>query len=139
MIDRRGLRCKRRPGERGPRLARRRANVENARVLLGLDRAQRLKLMKFVCAFAWADLSLHPEERAFVDRLISRLGFDPDEEDQVRSWLLSPPPEESVDPTTIPRAHKRVFLAAIDGVIAADGIIAPEERESVKVLKELLA
>jgi uncharacterized tellurite resistance protein B-like protein len=112
--------------------------VENARVLLGLDREQRLKLMKFVCAFAWADLSLHEEERAFVGRLVSRLGFDADEEAQVKAWLLSPPPEESVDPTTIPREHKRVFLAAIDGVIAADGVIAPEERESVKLLKELL-
>lgn len=107
-------------------------------MLLGLDREQRLKLMKFVCAFAWADLSLHEEERAFVGRLVSRLGFDADEEAQVKAWLLSPPPEESVDPTTIPREHKRVFLAAIDGVIAADGVIAPEERESVKLLKELL-
>jgi uncharacterized tellurite resistance protein B-like protein len=108
-------------------------------VLLSLDRRQRLDLMRFVCAFAWADLSLHPEERAFVGRLVSRLGLDDDEEEQVQSWLISPPPEESVDPMSIPREHKRVFLAAIDGVIAADGVIAPEERESVKLLKELLA
>ncbi|MGH0032187.1 MAG: TerB family tellurite resistance protein [Myxococcota bacterium] len=107
-------------------------------MLHGLDRDQRLQLMKFVCAFAWADLSLHPEERAFVERLVSRLGFDADEEEQVKVWLASPPPAESVDPTAIPREHKRVFLAAIDGVIAADGVIAPEERESVKLLKELL-
>lgn len=107
-------------------------------MLLGLDRSQRLKLMKFVCAFAWADLSLHTEERAFVERLVSRLGFDADEEKQIKSWLVSPPPAESVDPTTIPKEHKRVFLAAIDGVISADGVIAPEERESVKLLKALL-
>ena len=119
-------------------MASRAAIPDHPRVLHGLDRNQRLTLMKFVCSFAWADLSLHPEERAFVERLVSRLGFDADEERQVKDWLLSPPPPESVDPTTIPREHKRVFLAAIDGVIAADGIIAPEERESVKVLKELL-
>lgn len=104
-----------------------------------LDRRDRLTLMKFVCAFAWADLSLHDEERAFVRRLVSRLGFDDEEEAQIRDWLRSPPPEDSVDPTTIPREHKRVFLAAIDGVIAADGVIAPEERESVRLLKELMA
>jgi uncharacterized tellurite resistance protein B-like protein len=108
-------------------------------MLQGLDQGQRLQLMKFVCAFAWADLSVHPEERAFVERLVARLGFAPEEEDQVRDWLLAPPPEESVDPTSIPREHKRVFLAAIDGVVAADGVIAPEERECIVLLKELLS
>lgn len=103
-----------------------------------LNRKQRLQLMKFVCAFAWADLHVHPEEVAYVERLLSRLGFEPEEEQQVREWLMSPPPEESVDPMNIPQEHKRVFLAAIDGVIGADGVIAPEERESVKLLKELL-
>ncbi len=108
-------------------------------MLLDLDRAQRLQLMQFVCAFAWADLSVHPEERAFVTRLVSRLGFEPDEEAQVKLWLISPPDSESVDPTQIPREHKRVFLAAIDGVIAADGVISQEERENLTVLKELLS
>ncbi len=103
-----------------------------------LDHQQRLQLMKFVCTFAWADLHVHPEERAYVERLVSRLGFEPEEVQQVQAWLLSPPPEESVDPTNIPQEHKRVFLAAIDGVVAADGVIAPEERESVRLLKELL-
>ena len=103
-----------------------------------LDHQQRLQLMKFVCTFAWADLHVHPEERAYVERLVSRLGFDPEEVQQVKEWLLTPPPAESVDPTNIPPEHKRVFLAAIDGVVAADGVIAQEERESVKLLKELL-
>ena len=95
--------------------------------------------MKFVCAFAWADLSVHPEERAFVERLVHRLGFEPEEEERVKQWLVSPPSPDSVDPMKIPMEHKRVFLAAIDGVVAADGIIAPEERESLSVLKELLS
>lgn len=95
--------------------------------------------MKFVCAFAWADLSVHPEERAFVERLVMRLDFEPEEQAQIREWLLFPPPEESVDPTTIPIEHKQVFLAAIDGVVVADGVIAPEERESLKLLRELLS
>jgi uncharacterized tellurite resistance protein B-like protein len=113
--------------------------VYDTPVLQKLNSKQRLQLMKFVCAFAWADLSVHPEERAFVERLIQRLGFEPDEQDQVRDWLLSPPSPDSVDPTRIPAEHKRVFLAAIDGVVAADGVIAPEERESLNLLKELLA
>jgi uncharacterized tellurite resistance protein B-like protein len=101
-----------------------------------IDRAIRLELMKFVCSFAWADLSVHPAERSFVGRLIARLDFEPEEEAQVREWLRSPP--ESVDPTRIPRAHRKVFLAAIDGVIAADGEVSPEERENLALLKELM-
>jgi uncharacterized tellurite resistance protein B-like protein len=130
---------------KGKRLAFREAALEsfghsgeNRAVLERLDHQQRLQLMKFVCAFAWADLSVHPEERAYVERLVARLGFEPDEERQIRLWLISPPPEESVDPTTIPREHGRIFLAAVDGVVAADGVISPEERESVRLLKELL-
>ncbi len=103
-----------------------------------LSSKQRLQLMKFVCAFAWADLHVHPEEVAFVERMVSRLGFEPDEEAHVKRWLLAPPSEDSVDPMNVPMEHKRVFLAAIDGVIAADGVISPEERESVRLLKELL-
>ena len=26
-----------------------------------LDRNERMRLMKFVCSFAWADLEIHPE------------------------------------------------------------------------------
>jgi len=112
---------------------------ENRGVLDKLDRKQRLQLMKFVCAFAWADLHVHPEERAYVERLLARLGLEPEEEQQVKLWLLDPPSEDSVDPMNIPYEHKSVFLTAIDGVIAADGVVAREEHESVKLLKELLS
>ena len=54
-----------------------------------LDRAERLRLMKFVCSFAWADLEIRPEERAFVARLVRRLELDPDERRRVESWLES--------------------------------------------------
>ena len=103
-----------------------------------LDRADRLRLLKFVCAFAWADLEVHPQERAFAMRLVRRLGLDEAEERQVKGWLEVPPPPESVDPTDIPAEHRKVFLAAIDGVIAADGEVQPEERESLRVLEQLL-
>ena len=70
-----------------------------------LERADRLRLLKFVCAFAWADLEVHPEERAFALRLVRRLGLDEAEERQVTGWLEVPPPPESVDPTDIPAEH----------------------------------
>ena len=104
-----------------------------------LDRSERLQLMKFVCSFAWADLEIRPEERNFVADLVQRLELDGDEAGQVSGWLKLPPSPESVDPTEIPIAHRRIFLEAIEGVIAADGEVAVEERESFDLLKRLIA
>ena len=106
--------------------------------LTGLDHSQRLRLLQFVCSFAWADLEVHPREREFVLRLVQRLELAPEEAKQVQEWLVLPPPLETVDPMQIPAAHRKLFLAAIDGVIAADGAIAPEERESLRLLEQLL-
>jgi hypothetical protein len=39
---------------------------------------------------------------------------------------------------TIPTAHRKSFLEAIQGVVAADGEISAEERESLAVLEDLL-
>jgi uncharacterized tellurite resistance protein B-like protein len=103
-----------------------------------LDRAARLRLLQFVCTFAWADLEVHPQEREFAMRLVRRLGLDEAEERQVERWLEVPPDPESVDPTDIPASHRKVFLAAIDGVVAADGEVRPEERESLQLLHQLL-
>ena len=36
-----------------------------------LPREDRLRLMKFVCSFAWADLEIHVKEREFVGKMIS--------------------------------------------------------------------
>jgi len=108
-------------------------------MLDGLDRRQRLQLMQFVCSFAWADLQVRDEERAFVARMIERLDLDADEREQVHRWLDAPPLADAIDPTAIPRAHQQAFVDAIEGVIASDGEVAPEERENLAVLRELLA
>ncbi len=104
-----------------------------------LDRQSRLRLMKFVCTFAWADLTVREQERAFVARMIDRLGMESDERRKVRAWLEVPPEPESVDPSAIPFEHRKLFIEAIEGVIIADGVIAPEERENLHILNELLS
>ena len=38
-----------------------------------LSRSDRMRLMRFVCSFAWADLEVQNEERAFVTRLMNKL------------------------------------------------------------------
>jgi len=106
--------------------------------LEGLNDRERLNLLKFVCSFAWADLEIRPEERAFIKRLVERLELPSEEAKRVRGWLDLPPSPESVDPAQIPVQHKDLFLSVLDGVIRADGEIASEEREHFALLREML-
>lgn len=103
-----------------------------------LDTQDRLRLMKFVCSFAWADLEIRPEEREYVAKVVARLDLGSDERKRVEGWLQLPPSPESVDPTLIPREHRVLFIEAVEGVIAADGEISPEERENLGLFKQLL-
>jgi hypothetical protein len=98
----------------------------------------RLRLMRFVCSFAWADFEISPEERAFVARLIRGLELGRDEEIQVHRWLDEPPDIDDLDPTTIPPAHRRLFLEAIEGLVAADGRVVAEESENLELFRALL-
>jgi len=107
-------------------------------MLDGLNARERMRLMKFVCSFAWADLEIRPEERKFIRGLIDRLALADDEQEQVRGWLEVPPEIESVDPTLVPQEHRRIFMDEIAGVIESDGEIAPEERESFRLFEALL-
>ena len=102
-----------------------------------LDPPQRLQLIRFLCSFAWADLEVRPAEREFVRQMVDRLELAEDERAQVKEWLRSPPAGDSIDPTRVPAAHRKLFLQAVEGIVAADGEIAPEERESLEVLREL--
>ena len=103
-----------------------------------LDRSERMRLMKFVCSFAWADLEIRPEEREFIRRMVNRLALDGEEEGEVQAWLDLPPAPESIDPTLVPPAHRRVFIEAIEGIIASDGEIAPEEIENFRLFHDLV-
>lgn len=102
-----------------------------------LDREDRLRLMRFVCAFAWADLEVQDDEKVVVERLIATLGLEEDR-DQIQRWLKSPPPAEDVDPTRVPRAHRELFLDAARAVFSADGVIDPKEQEHFELLEQLM-
>ena len=107
-------------------------------MLENLDSAARMRLMEFVCSFAWADLEVNAQERAFVREWIGRLELGAQEKAQVEAWLDSPPGSANVDPTTIPVEHREIFLAAIRGIIEADGRIHAEEIESLTIFRRLL-
>jgi hypothetical protein len=103
-----------------------------------LNRNDRLRLVKFVCSFVWADLEVRPEERNFVDHIVRSLEFNEEDRSKVEGWMAVPPSPEAVDPTRIPLAQRKLFLDSIEGVILSDGEVAPEERENLALLKELL-
>jgi uncharacterized membrane protein YebE (DUF533 family) len=103
-----------------------------------LDRPDQLRLLKFVCSFAWADLEIHPEERSFVEHLVGRIGLDDEERAEVEGWLQTPPRPESIDPTAIPSNQRKLFLTTIEALIRSDGEISPEERENFDLFKDLL-
>jgi hypothetical protein len=97
-----------------------------------------MRLMKFVCAFAWADLKVQTAERDFVAELILRLGLDPGERLQVLAWLDVPPRPDEVDPTEIPPVQRKLFLELVRDVVHADGAVDAIERESLALLAALL-
>lgn len=106
-------------------------------MLGSLGREDRLQLMKFVCAFAWADLEIQSEERHFVEKLVEKLGLEEDR-DLIVGWLRSPPPAEEVDPTRVPTEHREVFLDAARQLFEADGVVDPHEQEQFELLQQLL-
>lgn len=103
-----------------------------------LSREERMRLMRFVCSFAWADLEVQDEERSYVKKLVRKLELTADERRQVDEWLKVPPSPEEVDPTDVPRAHRQIFLETIKGLVTADRLVDPEEDESFALLEQLL-
>lgn len=103
-----------------------------------LPREDRLRLMKFVCSFAWADLEIQAEERTFVTQMIERLDLEEDRK-QIESWLKHPPRPEEVDPTEVPREHREMFLEAVKGLVEADDRIDPAEAENLELFEQLLS
>ncbi len=103
-----------------------------------LSRADRLRLMKFVCSFAWTDLVVSEAERELVSHLASHHDFDDADRKQIDEWLKVPPPAEELDPTQIPIEHRQLFLDAARAVVQADGRLAGEEREQFALFEELV-
>lgn len=103
-----------------------------------LKKEERLLLLKFVCAFAWADLQVKESEKKLVRRMVKELKLSDDEANQVEGWLKRPPKPEEVDPNRVPHAHKKLFLETARQMIVADGEVDEAERENLSLLEQLL-
>ena len=103
-----------------------------------LSSSARLRLLRFVCSFAWADLQVTPAERAAVQGLVRRLRLTAAEKLQVSGWLEVPPPADDVDPNDIPPGQRERFLDEVRRVVAADGRLSGEEQSSYRLFERLL-
>lgn len=111
--------------------------MTRAQELARLTPAERMQLLRFVASLAWSDLAITAGERSYIHRLVSRLKLAPEELVQVSGWLQSPPPEEDVDPTTIPHERRRLFLDTLREMVESDGEVSEEEKESLALLEQL--
>jgi uncharacterized tellurite resistance protein B-like protein len=103
-----------------------------------LDRDARLDLLRFVCAFAWADLEIAERERSFVVDMAQKLGCDDEDLEEIESWLEVPPRPEDVDPTDIAPEHRQLALQLAIQMISADGRVEQEEVEILSLFEQLL-
>jgi uncharacterized tellurite resistance protein B-like protein len=111
--------------------------MTRAKELARLNPTERLQLLRFVTSLAWSDFAITTGERAYVHRLVSRLHLTAEEARQVEEWLKVPPPEDDVDPTTIPHAHRRLFIETLREMVASDGEVSVEEKETLALLEQL--
>ncbi|MFT4622787.1 MAG: putative tellurite resistance protein B-like protein [Myxococcota bacterium] len=103
-----------------------------------LDSDDRLRLMRFVCSFAWADLEVADSEKNFVRKMVEELALTADEREEVESYLRVPPAPEDIDPTDIPAEHRQVFLNTALKMVSADGVVDEREVENFALFEQLL-
>jgi hypothetical protein len=103
-----------------------------------LHSEDRLRLLRFVCSFAWADLEVQAEEKVFVLNLIRRLHIPPDEREAVLEMLSMPPRPEDIDPLDVPIEHRKMFVETVRDLMLADGKVDPAEAENLDLFEQLL-
>lgn len=103
-----------------------------------LDPDSRMRLVRFVCSFAWADLEVAEAERSVVMKMLDQLELDAEEKAAAEQWLRVPPHPEDVDPTDIPLEHRQLFLNIMLELVGADGRVDPKEMETLSLFEKLL-
>ena len=90
----------------------------------------RRTLIAMMCKIAWADGVVQDEERAYVERLIVRLGGQPVSQDELDTWLRDGVPEDALK--DIPEQLKQMFFYEALRLAESDGDLDPSEQEAVE-------
>ena len=106
--------------------------------LHSLTLQEKLDLLAFASAFAWADLEIQQQERRIYMALVDQMGLAESEREIAMSLLSSPPRAEQIDPMTIPEEHRTLFLSTAHNIILADNELKATEASMLDLLKNLL-
>ena len=103
-----------------------------------LSTESKLRLVRFVCSFAWADLEIAEKEREFVRNLLVELELDEEDAQEALRWLDQPPREDEVDPFEIPKEEARIYLKTVVEMVGADDVLDRMELEAFAIFEELI-
>ena len=99
---------------------------------------EKLRLLRFVCAFAWSDLEIQDQERTIVVKLIDKLDLPKDDREEAMGWLDHPPSEDELDPYDVPEAHRKLFVDAALEMVGVDGVVDRLEAEQYAIFEALM-
>lgn len=104
-----------------------------------LSHEMRMRMINLVCTVAWSDFELSDSERRHVLDLCARFDMSHEDQEQVLTWLASPPSsDELADPGKVPPEHRDAFLQECQRMVMADGYVDPEESMSYRLLRDIL-
>ena len=101
-----------------------------------MDEEQRRKVCQLVAGMVISDEIMEPEEEAFLDRVIAQFGLESEGRDAI--FPLVTHEEASLAARELPPdVQQRAFELLIQAA-RADGVVAPEEVEYLRVVGDAL-
>lgn len=96
------------------------------------------RLLRFLCALAWADNAIQPEEARVIQGLIQRFGLTgPAFADAIGALHKKPAPD-ALRIDDIPPSERRRFLSEGERLVGADGRVAAQEKRILDLLREAI-
>ena len=90
----------------------------------------RRSLIAMMCKVAWADGVIQDEERAYVEKLIVRLGGEPVKQEELDTWLRDGVPENVLQ--ALPDELKQMFFYEALRLSEVDGDLDAAEQEALE-------
>lgn len=98
-----------------------------------LTESERLELMRFLCSFAWADGVVQPQEKTVLERILGSLELSAEAHAEAEGWLTAAPSVQGRALRSIDEKKRATFIDGAYEVAAADGEIAADELEHLKM------